>query len=246
MRIVVIIPAKDEAAPLQQVLTQLQQLAAQHTNIVLSIYVMDNGSADTTAQVAKKSGATVIDCKHLVGKPRVVQHAFNHVPLEHADYVVICDADGQHPPVCVIQMILAHIPGTISKGTRFGDEYDKNSIPEERIRLQQESCNFFQKHYGHAFTDPQCGLIVMDVGLVKEMSKKLRFDGPSWELELLMWLCQTNQNSLIKEIPIPPVYTLGEAKQRKKYSDDEGAKAEREQRIIDHLEFLQQCLNRYA
>jgi glycosyltransferase involved in cell wall biosynthesis len=207
---------------------------------------MDNGSTDGTKNVAIMQDASVMDVGHLVGKPKVIQYALQTIDFSDVDRVIICDADGQHPVACVSEMMLTHTLGRISKGTRFTDQAQMDDIPRERIMLQQKSNDFFQNNYGVAYTDPQCGLICMDSKLVPDILAHLQFDGPSWELELLVWLCAHNRESMIQEKPIPPVYQLSEQKQQKKYSDDDAATREREQRIVDHLEFLKTCRARFA
>ena len=67
--------------------------AQRHTKVV----VVNDGSKDRTAEVARQAGALVIDQIPNQGKGRALQRGFRHA-LEQSAAVITLDADGQHDP----------------------------------------------------------------------------------------------------------------------------------------------------
>lgn len=87
MKISVVIPAKDEAATIEEVIRGCRSFADE-------ILVVDGQSCDDTAALSKKAGATVvIDSGR--GKGAAIRESIAHV---HGDIVVFIDADGSHDP----------------------------------------------------------------------------------------------------------------------------------------------------
>jgi len=103
-RILALIPAHDEAPRIAPVITA----ARRH----LAVLVVDDGSGDDTAAVAKAAGASV-DCRHPnQGKGAALRAGFRHALDDGWDAVVTLDADGQHDP--------AEIPRLVARFTAPG------------------------------------------------------------------------------------------------------------------------------
>jgi len=90
MRHSIIIPAKNEAASLQQLLPKLRQLFADG-----EIIVVDDGSADQTATVSGDNGARVISHPYSMGNGAAVKSGAR---AASGDVLIFMDADGQHQP----------------------------------------------------------------------------------------------------------------------------------------------------
>jgi glycosyltransferase involved in cell wall biosynthesis len=86
----VVIPAFNEAAVIGDVVTALARSAAWH-----EILVVDDGSADRTSAAAEAAGARVIRHPYNKGNGASVKSGIREATGE---YVLIIDADGQHPP----------------------------------------------------------------------------------------------------------------------------------------------------
>jgi glycosyltransferase involved in cell wall biosynthesis len=86
----VVIPAFNEADVIGSVVTALARSAAWR-----EILVVDDGSADGTAAAAAAAGARVIRHPYNKGNGSSVKSGIREVSGE---YVLIIDADGQHPP----------------------------------------------------------------------------------------------------------------------------------------------------
>jgi glycosyltransferase involved in cell wall biosynthesis len=62
------------------------------------VVVVDDGSTDDTAEIAKLAGATVVQHEGNQGYGATIQDIFLHARKINADVLIILDADGQHKP----------------------------------------------------------------------------------------------------------------------------------------------------
>lgn len=90
----IIIPAKDEEESLPYVLAELlslkRMLAKQYT---VEIIVVDDHSTDTTAQISRQKGISVIPNSSPSGKGHALRTGFSH---SRGDLIVMLDADHSH------------------------------------------------------------------------------------------------------------------------------------------------------
>jgi glycosyltransferase involved in cell wall biosynthesis len=84
----IVIPAKDEALSIAEVVHRLHEAAAWR-----EIIVVDDGSADSTGPLAREAGACVIRHPYNKGNGAAVKTGARHASGE---FVLIVDGDGQH------------------------------------------------------------------------------------------------------------------------------------------------------
>lgn len=101
----IVLPAKNEAAGLDLVLPVLRS-AFPHAEIL----VVNSGSTDNTAAVARRHGATVLSQPYSYGNGAAVKAGIRAATKTH---IALMDADGQHDP--------ADLPKLISK---YDEGYD--------------------------------------------------------------------------------------------------------------------------
>ena len=89
-RLSILMPAKNEAEGLRRVLPRLRQ-----TYPDAEIIVMDDGSTDDTAAVAREHGALVLGTPYSMGNGAAIKRGARHAGGE---ILVFMDADGQHDP----------------------------------------------------------------------------------------------------------------------------------------------------
>lgn len=92
-RTLVIIPALNEEATLPDVLRDLATHAPE-----CDVLVVDDGSRDATAEVARAGGAYVVSLPFNMGVGTALRTGFRYAVRNRYDRVVQTDADGQHDP----------------------------------------------------------------------------------------------------------------------------------------------------
>ena len=115
----VLIPAFNEALSLPRLLAEVREALPGAT-----VLVIDDGSSDTTAYVARSHGATVISMPYNVGVGTAVQTGFQYAWRNGFEYALRFDGDGQHPPEEACHLLEAMRTGAYDLviGTRFGGE----------------------------------------------------------------------------------------------------------------------------
>jgi glycosyltransferase involved in cell wall biosynthesis len=97
MRISVILPAKNEAEGLQRTLPVLRAHFP-----TAEVIVVDDGSTDATATVAANQGARVLSSPYSMGNGAAIKRGAR---AAHGDILVFMDADGQHDPALIQQLL---------------------------------------------------------------------------------------------------------------------------------------------
>jgi glycosyltransferase involved in cell wall biosynthesis len=100
MRISLILPAKNEAEGLRQALPGVRELLPQ-----AEIIVVDDGSTDQTALVARELGARVLSSPYSMGNGAAIKRGAREAT---GDVLMFMDADGQHN-VRLIPEVLAKL-----------------------------------------------------------------------------------------------------------------------------------------
>jgi glycosyltransferase involved in cell wall biosynthesis len=93
MSVGAILPALNAARFLEEVVGEIRAL---HPD--LRILVVDDGSTDATADVARRAGAEVIAHEMNQGKGQALKTGYGWAQQENLDWVFTMDSDGQHLP----------------------------------------------------------------------------------------------------------------------------------------------------
>lgn len=92
----------------------------------ISCLVVDDGSHDATAEVAREAGALVASLPYNLGVGGAMRVGFNYALANGFANVVQVDADGQHDPKDVQELVAALENADLAVGARFAGkgEYD--------------------------------------------------------------------------------------------------------------------------
>ena len=93
----IVIPAYNESEAIAEVIGVLRTAAPWR-----EIIVVDDGSTDETGACAAAAGATVIRHPYNIGNGAAVKNGIRHAT---GDFILIVDADGQHPPEDALRLI---------------------------------------------------------------------------------------------------------------------------------------------
>lgn len=113
-RELVAIPAWNEQGSIAEVITKVREHRPS-----ADVLVVNDGSTDSTAEVAAQAGATVVSLPFNVGVGGAMRAAFLYAKREGYKALVQVDADGQHDPADLDHLLDGLNEADIVVGTRF-------------------------------------------------------------------------------------------------------------------------------
>ncbi|HEX4419339.1 MAG TPA: glycosyltransferase family 2 protein [Kofleriaceae bacterium] len=119
MRLLVIIPAFNEQAALGGLLREIRALPGE-PGVAIETAVVDDGSTDRTAEVARAGGARLLRLCRNLGIGGAVQAGLVLAHREGFDFAVQIDGDGQHPPGELARLLAAARGGAGGPGAGAG------------------------------------------------------------------------------------------------------------------------------
>lgn len=129
-RSLLVIPAYNEAGGIRKVLDRIAE-----AGFAGEIVVIDDGSADGTAEIARAAGVTVLRHPFNMGYGAALQTGYKYAIGRGAELLVQMDADGQHDPR-EIQLLVEPIAAgelDLVVGSRFLEETGYRMQPIRRI-----------------------------------------------------------------------------------------------------------------
>ena len=162
------------------------------------VLVIDDGSTDRTAEIAKAAGASVIRHKTNEGKGMATNTAFQWARKSGAQALVLLDGDGQHEPSqipIVVKPVLAGM-ADIVVGSRFHSK--KNNVPAYRIIGQRILTVVANLGSGIKLTDAMSGFRAFSPKAIETLSFSGKGAGnPECEMQFLI------NESHLKVIEVP-------------------------------------------
>jgi glycosyltransferase involved in cell wall biosynthesis len=116
-RVLVVVPALNEAASVGIVVAGIHAHYPE-----ADVLVVDDGSGDATAQVARDAGAAVCRLPFNLGVGGAMRAGYRYAVREEYDVVVQLDADGQHDPAYLPALVAATDNWDVVVGSRFAGE----------------------------------------------------------------------------------------------------------------------------
>ncbi len=116
MKPLVLIPAFNEAVAIRKVLDGIRAV-----DPGLPVIVVDDGSTDTTAAIARNAGARVLSLPFNIGYGAALQTGYKYALREGYDCVVQLDGDGQHEPADIpaLLRVIERGEADLAIGSRF-------------------------------------------------------------------------------------------------------------------------------
>ncbi len=153
MRTLVIVPALNESGSIQRVIRQIHQHVPS-----ADVAVINDGSVDDTAALARAAGAIVLDMPYNVGIGAAVQTGFIYAAQHGYDVAVQTDGDGQHPPQEIPRLIdaLQTTGADLVIGSRFLEDTGYQQTFARRVG-GQILAQILTWATGQRITDPTSG-----------------------------------------------------------------------------------------
>jgi len=172
--------------------------ARQHVDEVI---VVDDGSRDNTAEVAKLAGATVIVHSENRGKGAAIQSILGEAKKINPDVLVLLDADAQHDPNEI--PVLAK---PISEGFDLvigSREAQRGKTPRYRRIGQKVIFRSSRLASKTNIVDSESGYRALSPKAIKKLDLKVKGFG----IESEMITSAADKNLKITEVPISNIYT---------------------------------------
>jgi hypothetical protein len=195
LRRIAIVPAYNEEACIGQVLDEIREF-----DPGLSVVVIDDGSIDRTAQVARDRGAHVLKLPFNLGIGGSVQTGFRYAWENGYELAVRVDGDGQHDPsqlAVIIGPVLAE-EADICVGSRYRERGDgfRSSAPRRiGIRILAATVSMLTRQ---KVTDPTSGFQALNRKAITLFAADYPHDYP--EVEALVMLIRHRLR--LKEVPV--------------------------------------------
>jgi glycosyltransferase involved in cell wall biosynthesis len=192
----IVVPAYNEEPRLEATLRVLGESGAQ-------VVVVDDGSADATSAVALACGVWVL--RHMInrGQGAALQTGIDFALRQGARVVVTFDADGQHSPADLDELVQPVLDGAadVVLGSRFlGGAVD---LPRSRRLILQGGVLFTRLFSRIRVTDTHNGLRAFARHAAERI--RLRHDGMAHASEILD---QIRENGFrFREVPVTIRYT---------------------------------------
>lgn len=125
----VIIPVYCEAQVITNVVSEIHEIFG----VVICV---DDGSNDNSAELARKAGAVIVRHPMNLGQGAALQTGIEAaLSLTEINYFVTFDADGQHDPGDVVNMLARIRNGDVDVvfGSRFLDQRTKVALPKQVV-----------------------------------------------------------------------------------------------------------------
>lgn len=190
----VVIPCLNEAARIEQVVRLARHL-------VQAVFVIDDGSRDGTATIAKNSGAEVVRHDSPRGKGVALQTGWALARKRGFRWALTMDGDGQH--------LASDIPKFFESAERTGAALvvgNRMGKPEGMPRVRRFVNRWMSRQIsslaGMPLPDSQCGFRLMNL----EGWAALRINAAHFEIESDVLLAFARSGRPVTFVPIEVVY----------------------------------------
>jgi glycosyltransferase involved in cell wall biosynthesis len=204
MKICALIPTFNEASHIAQVV----EGARQH---VESVIVIDDGSSDGTAELARNAGAFCIESPSNCGKAAALRRGFIHASAQNFTHAITLDGDGQHLPqdIPALLRVARETEAELVIGAR---PFDRVLMPRARYYSNTIGSRWASALVGREIKDSQSGFRLFRLETLNRI--KLRSRRYEFEMEVLIKMGRAG--CTIAHAPIHMVYDNGQARSKMK------------------------------
>ncbi|MFH0989716.1 MAG: glycosyltransferase family 2 protein [bacterium] len=195
--IAIVIPAYNAADTISSLLWRLSQYVDKNAMIVV-----DDGSRDNTAELAKKYSTTLLQHDRNKGKGAALRTAFEHCRVNKSiEAVITMDADLQHRPEELPQFFEAwrNLRTDIIIGSR---RRENSSMPFHRKVSNSITSYLVSVRTRQRIPDSQSGYRLLS----KRVIDSVRFESDGYEAETEILIDAASMGFTIGSVPIETIY----------------------------------------
>lgn len=196
MTTVAVIPAYNEEEALPGVLADL---LARHD---ITPVVVDDGSRDATADVARAAGVAVMELPFNLGYGGAKRAGLRWAMENGAERVVVIDADGQHDPADIQTLLDAVDDGAgLVIGSRFTEGSGDYDEAGRTRRGAMRSINFLVRlTTGFRPTDATSGFHAMNRSVLELLARENPIEYLADPVETILMVVRTGHD--VREVPV--------------------------------------------
>ena len=155
-------PALNEAATIGNVIERIPITISGIDQI--QVIVIDDGSSDATAEIAKSQGATVVKHTSQRGVGAAFQSAVRYAVEHQADFLATLDSDGQFNPEDLPKLLRPVVDGEaeFTTASRFKDPELVPEMPAIKKWGNRKIAQLISRLTGQKFHDVSCGMRCYD------------------------------------------------------------------------------------
>ncbi|WP_294802859.1 glycosyltransferase family 2 protein [uncultured Gemmiger sp.] len=189
-KLLIVIPAHNEEASIVPVVRDLIENYPQYDYVVVN-----DGSRDKTAALCRQNGFRLIDLPVNLGLAGAFQTGLRYAAEHDYDCAMQMDADGQHKPEYIAEMLAALEEGNdIVIGSRFLTVKKPKTLRMAGSYIISWSIRLTT---GRAICDPTSGMRMFNRAMVQEFAENLNY-GP--EPDTISYLIKNGAK--VKEVPV--------------------------------------------
>src|SRR3989338_798340 len=160
-RLCILIPSYNEARTIGDIVRDLRSRD-------LVAYVVDDGSTDGTAAIAKAEGAIVIRHEKNRGKGAALRDGFSHILKDGFDAVLVMDADNQHDVTDIAHLIkrMRQTDADVVIGNRM---HDTSSMPAIRVYVNRFMSDLISRLAHQEIPDTQSGFRLIKAEVLNDI-----------------------------------------------------------------------------
>ena len=190
----ILIPSYNEAKTIGDIIKELKGRG-------LTIYVVDDGSIDDTASIAKAEGALVVTHENNKGKGASLREGFLRILESDYDCVLVMDGDNQHAlsDIDSFSKKMEETNADMIIGNRM---LDTASMPYTRILVNRFMSSVISRIAGQYVPDSQCGFRLIK----RQVLERIRLESSNYEIESEMIVKAARAGFKIESVPAMTVY----------------------------------------
>jgi glycosyltransferase involved in cell wall biosynthesis len=166
-RILIIMPALNEEESLPATLKELREVVDDH-----DVLVIDDGSTDATAEVARRAGAVSAQLPFTLGVGGAVRVGLHYAQRNGYDRAVVIDADGQHDPAGITALLDALDRGAdMAVGSRFAAGTTEYPVGRVRRQAMRFLATIVRALTGQRFSDVTSGFRAFDRPVIELLAR---------------------------------------------------------------------------
>lgn len=194
MNVLIIVPAHNEAAAIAGVVAGVRAKG-------MDVLVIDDGSADQTAALAKTAGAVVISTGRKSGKGNALRMGFDYAIKKGYTAIIAVDGDGQHDPADINAFLLCyqHTNAGLVNGNRM---QNPKGMPPVRHATNAFMSWLISLICKQRIPDSQCGFRL----ITTEVLQNIKLECTDFEIETELLVQASRKGFKIVSVPVATIY----------------------------------------